>query len=438
MIPIKRKLLAILLIAIFHFIFIRSSGALPPMDYIIPYNECSFQDEDSHIKTIKIFKTGTDLSEPIIELGSNESITLIFDDLSDNSKSYSYTLIHCTSDWKESGLIKSEYLEGFDTNPINDYQSSYATTVPYTHFKLQVPNNDVSIKISGNYMVRVIDTYDQERTILEQRFRVLEPILTINARLKQPANSQNRLTSQQFELSIPTNQLRITNPYTELIPLIVQNQQPDNSLYRFQPTFIRANEIVYTSPDNLIFDGVNEYRSFDINSIHYISPGVRSIDQIGGEFSIQLQPSENNGNQRYSTQPDINGHYAVNLERSEMSEIEADYVWVYFTLPSHDQLSNKEVYVYGELTDWQCTPQNLMQYSFQRQTYEVRLLLKQGYYNYRYVVRDIKTGVTDHTFFEGNHFETENDYLILTYFKQMGKQFERLVGMKKINSRNAL
>ena len=231
--------------------------------------------------------------------------------------------------------------------------------------------------------------------------------------------------------------IHITNPQSELIPVIIQNGQPDNSFYGIQPTFIRANEIIYTSPENLIFDGINEYRSFDINSVRYISSEIRSIEQTEGGYSIQLKPTENNRNKKYSSQPDLNGLYAIKLERSELSNIEADYVWVYFTLPYFDQLSEKEVYVYGELTGWRCTAKNLMQYNFQRQAYEIRLQLKQGYYNYRYVVRDIKSGEIDHTFFEGNHFETENNYLILVYYKQLGKQYERLIGFKKINSRSS-
>jgi hypothetical protein len=329
-------------------------------------------------------------------------------------------------------------LEGFDTNPINDFQSSLATSTPYTHYKLQLPNNDVKIKISGNYIIRVIDNYNQEKTIFEKRFIVVEPLLAINANIRQPVNNDYRLNSQQIELSIITNSLNIANPYNDLIPLVTQNNQLDNSFYGIKPVFIRTNELIYTAPDNMIINGVNEFRSFDINSIHYISPGIKSIDQIGGEFSVQLQPAENNRKQKYSNKPDINGHYIIKLEKSEMSDIEADYVWVYFTLPYYDQLQGKEVFVYGELSDWKYIPQNLMQYNYQREAYELRLLLKQGYYNYRYVVRDIQTGEIDPTFFEGNHYETENDYLILVYYKQPGKLYDRVVGIKKINSRNSL
>lgn len=391
--------------------------------------------QDTQIKTIKIYKTGNDLSEPIIELGSSESITLSFDDLSDNPLSYSYTLIHCASNWTDSKIDKYDFMEGFEINSINDYQNSYSTTVPYTHYKLQLPNNDVKIKLSGNYIVKVFDTYNPEKVVFEQRFMVIENILSLNTLIKQPIDQENRLTSQQIELSVTTSPLNISNPYTDLTIVALQNGQYQESFYGIKPTFIKSNEIVYSSPNNLIFNGVNEFRSFNINSIRFISVGIQNIDQVGGVYNVQLLPSENNRSQKYSSLEDINGRYKANLERSEQSDIEADYVWVYFTLPYYDQLPEKAVYVYGELTDWQFTPQNQMQYNYQRSAYEIRLQLKQGYYNYRYVVKDIKSGEIDPAFFEGNHFETENDYLILAYYKQVGYRYERLVGFKRLNSR---
>jgi len=389
-----------------------------------------------NIKSVKIFKTGDKLADPIIELYSNESVTLFFDDLSEKPNSFSYTITHYSSDWVESGLIKSDYMEGFDTNPINDYQNAVATTVPYTHFTIQIPNNDVKLKLSGNYLIKVFDTYNPETIVIEQRFMVVEPLLSINALVRRPVDQNLRLTSQQLDLTIGTTALTISNPYTDLIPVIFQNNQTFSRLQRIKPVFIRNDEVVYTSPENLILDGVNEYRWFDINSIRFLSSGIQRIEQGGDGFSVQLQSSPNNRNQSYTTQPDINGKYLIKLERSELSDIEADYVWVYFTLPYYDQLPDKDVYVLGEFTGWQLTKEYLMDYNFQRQAYELRLQLKQGYYNYRFVVKDTKTGEVDHTFFEGNHFETENSYLILVYFKQVGDRYDRLVGTKRINSLN--
>ncbi len=390
--------------------------------------------QDNQVKTIKIHNSGSEISEPIIELGGTETITLTFDDLSDSPINYSYTLVHCSNDWKESRIMKSDFMDGFDINPINDYQNSYSTTVPYTHYKLEIPNRDVKLKISGNYIIKVIDTYNPEKIVIEQRFMVVEPLVTIEARLRQPFNIEKKSTSQQLNLLLKTNKINISNPYNDLIVKVQQNDQPLGSYSGLKPVFIRSGEIDYSSPDNLLFDGVNEFRSFNTNSIRYISSGIQNIDHIGSEYSVQLIPSENNRKQLYVTIPDINGKNKINLENSNQSDLEADYVWVYFTLPYYDQLEGKEVYVYGGLTDWQLLPQNQMHYNTQREAFELRLFLKQGYYNYRYVVKDTKIGEVDQAFFEGNHFETENSYQILVYLNEPGYRYERLVGYKSINS----
>jgi len=390
--------------------------------------------QSSQIKTIKIYNSASEISEPVIELGGTETITLTFDDLSDSPINYSYTLIHCSNDWKESRIMKSDFMDGFDINPINDYQNSYSTATPYTHYKLEIPNRDVKLKISGNYIIKITDTYNPEKVVLEQRFMVVEPLITIDAKLRQPFSIEKKTTSQQVNLLLKTNQINISNPYNDLIVKVLQNAQLLGSYSGLKPVFIRSGEIDYSSPDNLIFNGVNEFRSFNTNSIRYISSGIQSIDHIGSEFSVQLIPSENNRKKLYLTIPDINGKNKINLENSNQSDLEADYVWVYFTLPYYDQLEGKEVYVYGGLTDWQLLPQNQMQYNAQREAFELRLFLKQGYYNYRYVVRDTKTGEVDQAFFEGNHFETENSYQILVYLNEPGYRYERLVGYKLINS----
>ncbi|MHC1705434.1 MAG: DUF5103 domain-containing protein [Tenuifilaceae bacterium] len=398
----------------------------------------SFQSSEPIIKSVRIFRDDSELFDPVIELGTNESITLKFDDLAETSTNYSYSIIHCSKDWTESEIDFTEFMEGFEVNQITDFANSMGTIVPYTHYNISIPNNNVKPKISGNYLIRVFDTYNPDKIIIEEKFMVIEKLITVNATIKQPIDGSLRLTSQQIDLRVVTNTLKISDPYNELIPIIFQNNQPDNSLSDLKPVFIRSNEIVYSAHDKLIFDGVNEYRFFDINSIRYLSSGISNIDKREGLFNVQLSPSENNRTSKYTVIPDINGKSKIKLEQSEQSDIEADYVWVYFTLPYYDQLPGKEIFVYGGISDWQFKPENMMIYSFQRQAYELRLFLKQGFYNYRYVVRDSKTGETDHTFFEGNHYATENSYQILIYYRQIGQRYDRLVGYKSINSRNPI
>jgi hypothetical protein len=62
--------------------------------------------------------------------------------------------------------------------------------------------------------------------------------------------------------------------------------------------------------------------------------------------------------------------------------------------------------------------------------------MKQGYYNYEYAF--LKDGTTDGTasYFEGSHYETENDYMILIYYRNPQDRYDRLMGMGMANSVN--
>ena len=72
--------------------------------------------------------------------------------------------------------------------------------------------------------------------------------------------------------------------------------------------------------------------------------------------------------------------------------------------------------------------------------YEGSALMKMGYYNYAYVT--VNSGdphaVPSFEFTEGNHFDTENNYDILVYYRPLGGRADQLVGIYSTNSLNSL
>ena len=56
-----------------------------------------------------------------------------------------------------SKLLKSEFLKGFDDLRIKEYRNSFNTLQSFTHYKIKIPNKDVSLKVSGNYSISVHD-----------------------------------------------------------------------------------------------------------------------------------------------------------------------------------------------------------------------------------------------------------------------------------------
>lgn len=388
--------------------------------------------QSSSIKTIRIYKTGWELAEPIIELNSNESITLTFDDLSEFGANYSYRIIHCAWDWTPSDIHYSDFMEGFQENTIPNYSSSMGTTIPYNHYTLTIPNNDVKLKVSGNYKLQIFDTYTPEVTLFEREFMVVEPIASIFANITRPGTGRQITKEQQVNLKVSTNTLRIDDPFSDIRVTVKPLAIPAYEKRGLLPLFVRGTELDYTHPDSLIFEAGNEFRSFNNKNIRTYAPGTASITYRAGEFYTILKSEGSRQTADYSFQSDINGKYAVDCDGVSNPATEADYSRVLFQLPYYDELPGKTVHVYGELTNWQTNQQSQMQYNKGLGRYELELQLKQGYYNFIFVVKDNATGKVDATFFEGSHFATENRYLITIYYMPMGSRYHRLVGVRNV------
>ena len=96
------------------------------------------------------------------------------------------------------------------------------------------------------------------------------------------------------------------------------------------------------------------------------------------------------------------------------------------------------MYISGNLNNWAFDKNNLMTYNPVNKAYEASILLKQGWYNYEYVF--LKDGETNGTAsqFEGSHYETENDYLVLVYYRNPRDRYDRVIGTMKANTLNRL
>ena len=75
-----------------------------------------------------------------------------------------------------------------------------------------------------------------------------------------------------------------------------------------------------------------------------------------------------------------------------------------------------------------------MRYNAENEKYEQSLLLKQGYYNYQYVVKSPYEKGIDESLIEGTHFETNNDYSIYVYYHSSLEDRDMLIGIKRIKS----
>ena len=111
----------------------------------------------------------------VLPLG--KSMQLSFDDLEANQKEYQYKVEHMTFDWEPSRILTSEYIDGFNQNYIQEYENSFNTLQDYTHYSVQIPNETLRIKKSGNYLVSVLNEYGT--VIFTKRFTYYEDTVDV-------------------------------------------------------------------------------------------------------------------------------------------------------------------------------------------------------------------------------------------------------------------
>lgn len=385
-------------------------------------------------KSVRLHREEWNLSYPIISLGSDEKLVLHFDLLGDNVETYYYSFTHCDKDWNPSGVFESEYLQGFVENRVEDYDMSFNTTVNYIHYSLSFPNSDVSFKISGNYIISVYPFGEPDRPVVTKRFMVSENTATIDATTERSKLTDFYLTGQQLDFIVDHSGLRLQDPYNYVNSTILKNGRWDNARTNLKPAFTGNDRLDYNSLSDIgVFPGGNEYRYFDIRSLRYQSEYVRKIENINGYYHVLLKESDNRAARGYFYNPDFNGKYYIDRQEGINPHTDADYVYVYFTLPAAFPL-DRDVYVFGELTDWELSEKNRMEYNTETHSYECRLLLKQGWYNYIYAVPDDRPLASVFNEFEGDYYETENDYIILVYYRDPGGRYDRLIGHHILNN----
>ena len=387
-----------------------------------------------NIKTVQVHRYGWDLTYPIIELNSPDQVSLSFDDLCDEIKNYSYTIEHCDADWYPSGLATEEYMSGFIQQPIYDYSLSFNTHVNYVHYRLKVPNDDVEILLSGNYVIKVIEDFDDNNLVLVCRFSVSESLASIIGNASRPVMDPYHDDGHQVGFRVYLGSLSVSDPFSEIKVAIQQNNRWNMSIRNLKPLFVRDNELDYMHQTKNIFKAGNEYRYFDIKSMRYMAESVQNIDYQPPHYHVYLYPDPPRNNSRYFFREDLNGRFYIDVQEGVKRNTEADYVHVHFSLPLEFPIVDGDLYVSGALNNWEYNEINRMEYNFEKKAYELELFLKQGYYNYEYVHILEDSRFPDATYLEGSYYETENDYIVYVYLSTNTSRYDRLIGYQILNS----
>lgn len=387
------------------------------------------------IHTIQIKANGEWDKQPVINLNSSDYINLNFDRISENSfNRLKYKVLLCNADWTPNKSVSEvEYLDGFNDNPVDDYTSSINTTVNYTHFNLDLPNNDINFKLSGNYLVVVYEEDNPENVLLTACFSLIDPKTSIMAQVSSVTDIDANKEHQQVSFSVQ-HQLQMRDPVNELKVFVRQNSRLDNerSSSNFKPSMITPNKISYEHIRNLIFEAGNEYRRFETSSYRANGLNIAHIEYQRPYYLMEIVTDNVKMGRTYSYDQDQNGQYIIRNRDSEASSTEADYFLTKFTLAMNEPLL-QNIYVNGDFTDNTFSNKYQMKYDPDSKSYGLTLLLKQGLYNYQYLTHTGDKYSPLYT--EGNYYNTENRYDILVYYRPFGQRYDSLIGMSTIYSR---
>lgn len=364
----------------------------------------------------------------IITLGSDETIEFSFDEMSHQYHRFTYHITHCDARWKPSDLIESEYMDGFNDQPIEDWENSLNTTFDYTHYSLTLPNSEVSLKLSGNYLLSI---QEDGKEVAWFRFLIAENMHNLSATIDGNTDIDTRKSNQQIGMTVSLNGLNVTNPDMEIYTVVMQNRRFDNAVLNPKPTYNAGNRLTYEHCRDLIFPAGNEFRRFEIVNMYDYFRNVDYVRFHDPYYHANLL--RDTRHHAYSFDNDHNGRYLIRYNQASDSDTEADYLFVHFSLTS-EQMTGGKMYVSGHFTGGNQTSRYEMEYNPQEKAYQATVLLKMGAYDYQYLwIPDGETkGQTRPA--EGDWYETKNEYMILLYYRERGSRYDRLISELRIEN----
>lgn len=389
----------------------------------------------SRFQTLKIEKEDEFMAVPVCRLGTSDRIVISFDEIGEENSYLSARLIHCNSDWKPSSLVESEYLDGFNTTDIEDYAYSTNTFIHYVNYRLEIPNEEMRPMVSGNYVVQIYDRDEPSETLVQARFRVLEPLMKVGAGVTTRTDKGVNDRWQQLSVIVDGEGLEDFNPYQDLKVELMQNNRDLTSRFLPSPLRTMGKKVVYEHQPSLIFPASNEYRRFESTSVRFPGMNVDSTRYVGELYHTWVRADYPRADHNYDFDRTQHGRFLVKEYNATDSNIGADYIMVHFFLDM-PELIGRDVYVDGEFNYHHLNDRNRMRYSGVSGGYELNIPLKQGAYNYQYVTLPRgENGLGSTSEIEGDKYETENEYNIFVYLRRPGERYERLVGAATVLAR---
>lgn len=382
-----------------------------------------------NIKSLQVILNDDFEALPVLQLKGHDVLHISFDELTHNYKRFTYNVEPCNPDWTPTeGVFDADWLEGINDQPIDDYDNSINTTVLYTHYAFDFPNEHTNVRISGNYRLHIIDDETQEDAAVVE-FRVVEPVIKVGLGVTTNTDIDLNGRYQQLKMTVNLNGLRVTRPDEQIQTFIMQNGREDHMKVNVKPNYITPQSLQWEHNKQLIFEAGNEYHKYEVLDPRHISMGLADVmwDKETNTWHAIPYPCEQRRSYLYDE--DTNGAFLLRNSDNYDAERTSEYVYVHYVLKPLRKYEDAYIVLNGR---WTTEPLDkyIMQYDEAEKVYKLTIMQKLGYYNYQLLLMDFD-GTTHSLPEEGSFFETENRYQAFVYYKAPEERTWRLVGFQE-------
>lgn len=370
---------------------------------------------------------------PVMNLNSGDRITVSFDDLQDRDMVLRYRVKLLDTDGKPNDMREIEYVSGINKIDITESDYSFNTRSNYAHYSFSFPEKGRNVKLSGAYRFEIFSPDEPDEVLLAVPFMVCEQEVLADIEVKVPRRVEWRRLRQELAVTVDASKSSVRIIQADRCLKVFAQQNMNTQTIRLLPLLYQTgNRYEYRDKDEMVFDGLNEFRNIDIRPINYSGRGVDRVMLVNDRWNAQTLPQQSREYKPYVHDDDIDGNYVIKAEGMENSDIEAEYVNVHFVLQEEYNPLAK-YYVIGKFNNWLCTEKNQMEYREGIRAYTLTMPLKQGFYDYMFACQ--YNGKISIPLMEGNNQETENDYYVYVFYREPGGRYDRLLGVAKANSR---
>jgi hypothetical protein len=393
---------------------------------VLPELENSFVIEGQKIpsaefRSIQFFSGANPASAPIIQIGSGQTFTLRFDHIANNTGMFTVRAEHRNADWSASNLFDGFYMQGQATDYISDPVQSTAVAPDYMQYTYRFPNRNFNFLVSGNYLLHIED-YRTGELLFSVPFMLFEDLGTVEFSIEELFG----LDSHHFQHHQPFA--------TYIHPDFVLMPDQDISIYFIQNQFWgRAREATIRdlSESDRIRMHISRNEAFP-GSYEFRPLSMQNIDNLAVDFIEVRKDTEpptiirDRDVINFGVTPSGRGSNRYGYPESDR---DARYARVIFTLDRPTTLSvDSRIHVTGPFSNWAVSEDNRMRYNRDTDRFEAAILIKEGSYDYKYVIIEGRT--IDDLRLADSFADSRQEYHTLIYYRDLQLNADRLLNFR--------